>query len=231
MPSAPGAHSLNRAARQRKLSQPSSRKSTSRASRRGRSMTWSRRWAVRAYRRARSAGCVKVRRIRNRSRIDFPPHDERVHAFLNRPIEGEWPYLWIDATYIKSRKGGRIVSTGRHSGCRSQCRRQARGSGPRHWGIRSRALLEGLSEIPDNTRPAQREARHSQSQGPAGGCYQSAEHQPAKMPGPLDAQSPRPGRQDAPRRRRRHGENGLCPGDPGSRPPAMAQRRLTSSGF
>ena len=26
--------------------------------------------------------------------------DERVNAFLNRPIEGEWPYLWIDATYV-----------------------------------------------------------------------------------------------------------------------------------
>ena len=37
--------------------------------------------------------------------------DERVQAFLNRPIEGVWPYLWIDATYIKSRQGGRIVST------------------------------------------------------------------------------------------------------------------------
>ena len=37
--------------------------------------------------------------------------DERVQAFLNRPIEGEWPYLWIDATYIKSRQGGRIIST------------------------------------------------------------------------------------------------------------------------
>ena len=36
--------------------------------------------------------------------------DERVQAFLNRPIEGTWPYLWIDATYLKSRKGGRIVS-------------------------------------------------------------------------------------------------------------------------
>lgn len=25
--------------------------------------------------------------------------DECVHAFLDRPIEGDWPYLWIDATY------------------------------------------------------------------------------------------------------------------------------------
>ena len=37
--------------------------------------------------------------------------DERVQAFLDRPIEGEWPYLWIDATYLKVREGGRIVST------------------------------------------------------------------------------------------------------------------------
>jgi transposase-like protein len=36
--------------------------------------------------------------------------DERVHAFLDRPIEGDWPYLWIDATYVKTRQAGRIVS-------------------------------------------------------------------------------------------------------------------------
>jgi transposase-like protein len=36
--------------------------------------------------------------------------DERVGAFLDRPIEGEWPYLWIDATDVKVRQDGRIVS-------------------------------------------------------------------------------------------------------------------------
>jgi len=36
--------------------------------------------------------------------------DERVNAFLCRPLEGTWPYLWIDATYVKARDGGRIVS-------------------------------------------------------------------------------------------------------------------------
>jgi transposase-like protein len=36
--------------------------------------------------------------------------DERVTAFLERPIEGDWPYLWIDATYLKVRQAGRIVS-------------------------------------------------------------------------------------------------------------------------
>lgn len=33
-----------------------------------------------------------------------------VEAFLERPLEGEWPYLWLDATYIKVRRSGRIVS-------------------------------------------------------------------------------------------------------------------------
>jgi putative transposase len=36
--------------------------------------------------------------------------DERVNAFLDRPLQGEWPYLWLDATYLKVREGGRIVS-------------------------------------------------------------------------------------------------------------------------
>ena len=36
--------------------------------------------------------------------------DERVTAFLDRPIEGDWPYLWVDATYVKARSAGRIVS-------------------------------------------------------------------------------------------------------------------------
>ena len=36
--------------------------------------------------------------------------DERVNAFLERPIEGDWPYLWIDATYLKVRRDGRIIS-------------------------------------------------------------------------------------------------------------------------
>src|SRR5271156_1965446 len=36
--------------------------------------------------------------------------DDRVKTFLDRPIEGDWPYLWIDATYVKVRQAGRIVS-------------------------------------------------------------------------------------------------------------------------
>jgi putative transposase len=37
--------------------------------------------------------------------------DDKVKPFLGRPIEGDWPYVWLDATYLKVRRGGRIVST------------------------------------------------------------------------------------------------------------------------
>ena len=36
--------------------------------------------------------------------------DERVNAFRDRPIEGDWPYLWLDATYVKVRRDHPIVS-------------------------------------------------------------------------------------------------------------------------
>jgi transposase-like protein len=35
--------------------------------------------------------------------------DERVQTFLNRPIEGDWPYVWLDATYVKARRDHHIV--------------------------------------------------------------------------------------------------------------------------
>ena len=55
------------------------------------------------------AGNVELRIPKLRSRL-CEEIDERVDAFLTRPIDGEWPYLWIDATYLKVRQGGRIVS-------------------------------------------------------------------------------------------------------------------------
>ena len=36
--------------------------------------------------------------------------DDRVNAFLDRPLVGDWPYLWLDATYLKQREGGRITN-------------------------------------------------------------------------------------------------------------------------
>ena len=36
--------------------------------------------------------------------------DDKIDAFLQRPLEGDWPYVWLDATYLKVRQQGRIVS-------------------------------------------------------------------------------------------------------------------------
>lgn len=37
--------------------------------------------------------------------------DEEVERFRSRPLEGSYPYVWVDATYVKSRQDGRVVST------------------------------------------------------------------------------------------------------------------------
>ncbi len=36
--------------------------------------------------------------------------DDKIKTFLDRPLEGDWPYVWLDATYLKVRQDGRIVS-------------------------------------------------------------------------------------------------------------------------
>jgi putative transposase len=36
--------------------------------------------------------------------------DDRVKDFLNRELTGAWPYVWLDATYLKSRHNGHVVS-------------------------------------------------------------------------------------------------------------------------
>jgi putative transposase len=36
--------------------------------------------------------------------------DEEVERFRNRPLEGSFPYVWLDATFVKVRDGGRVVS-------------------------------------------------------------------------------------------------------------------------
>ena len=52
--------------------------------------------------------------------------DGKIQGFLERPLEGEWPYLWLDATYLKVREAGRIVSVAVTSRSRSTTRGGAR---------------------------------------------------------------------------------------------------------
>ena len=35
--------------------------------------------------------------------------DDKIHSFLDRTLEGDWPYLWLDATYVKMREAARVV--------------------------------------------------------------------------------------------------------------------------
>ena len=55
------------------------------------------------------AGIIRQRPSTSGSRL-CGEIDERVRTFLSRPIEGEWPYVWLDATYVKARRDHHIVS-------------------------------------------------------------------------------------------------------------------------
>jgi transposase-like protein len=37
--------------------------------------------------------------------------DEEVERFRSRPLEGPYPYVWVDATYVKARQHGRVAAT------------------------------------------------------------------------------------------------------------------------
>ena len=37
--------------------------------------------------------------------------DEEVERFRGRPLEGLYPYVWLDATYLKGRQDGRVAAT------------------------------------------------------------------------------------------------------------------------
>ena len=82
----------------------------------------------------------------------------RRSAFLDRPIDGDWPYLWLDATYLKQREGGRIVSVAAiiAVAANTDGKREivGLGIGP----SRGRDLLVELPQEPGPARPARRQA-------------------------------------------------------------------------
>ncbi len=62
--------------------------------------------------------------------------DAPVQAFRERPLEGDYPYVWLDATYVKVRQNHRVVSmagVGVALNTPSGCGR--RGSA-RYWALR-----------------------------------------------------------------------------------------------
>ena len=55
--------------------------------------------------------------------------DDKVNGFLDRSLEGDWPYLWLDATYVKVREAGRIRLGRGDRGCGRSTTRAAARSG------------------------------------------------------------------------------------------------------
>ena len=80
-----------------------------------------------------------------------------MQEFLDRPLTGEWPCLWLDATYLKVRQGGRIISVAaiiavavNTDGRRESepfCRHvfETNGERPEHRPLGSRDVLDGLA--------------------------------------------------------------------------------------
>ncbi len=75
--------------------------------------------------------------------------DERVGEFLNRALSGEWPYVWLDATYLKVRQGGRIVSVAAIIAVAANT----------PLGTSLRDALPGSGRAPGNHRPGPRSLR------------------------------------------------------------------------
>lgn len=139
--------------------------------------------------------------------------DVRVKAFLDRPIEGDWPYVWLDATYIKVRRAGRIVSVAViiAVGVNSDGRREVLGMTIGHF--RGRGFLDGVPAQSGPARPARREAGNlGCPRGHQGVCRQSLERYLAAVPCPLHAQCPGTRRQERPPRRLGVHRHSLCPG-------------------
>jgi transposase-like protein len=95
--------------------------------------------------------------------------DERVRAFLTRPLEGAWSYLWLDATNIRVRENGRTMSRAviiavavNEDGWREVL---CIATGPSEAGRSGPVCLA----LPCRLRPARREARRGRrSQGAQG---------------------------------------------------------------
>ena len=50
--------------------------------------------------------------------------DDKVQTRLNRPLEGDWLYVWLDATYVKVSQAGRFVSVAIAVGVNADSRRE-----------------------------------------------------------------------------------------------------------
>src|SRR5437016_3509054 len=149
--------------------------------------------------------------------------DERVQTFLSRPIEGEWPYVWLDATYVKARRDHHIVSVAfivavgvNTDGRRGHDGRPQRG----------RAVLGRVPAQPGTSRPARGEAGDlGRARRAEGSHRQGSGGHLAALPRTLHAQRACLCRQDTTAHRLCLGRHRLRPGRRGGGAKAMARGR------
>jgi hypothetical protein len=141
----------------------------------------------------------KVSRIRSEL-------DGFVEAFRNRPLEGGFPYLWLDALYLKVRQGHRIVSQALVVAIAVRDHRRSGDPGPCARPERGIRLLAGLPPGAGAPRAHWRATGHQPRTGGAQGSHRSGTgwRQLAALPGALHAQRPgaHPQKQQGSSRRR-----------------------------
>ena len=152
--------------------------------------------------------------------------DERVQTFLNRPIEGEWPYVWLDATYVKARRDHHIVSVAVivAVGVNTDGRREVLGMTVGH--SEAEPFWVEFLRCARPARPARRKAGDlGRARGVEGRHHQGARRHLAALPRPLHAQRPGLCRQDPAPHRLGLDRHRLRPGRCGGGPKAMARGR------
>ena len=128
--------------------------------------------------------------------------DDKIGGFLERPLEGDWPYLWLDATYVKVREAGRIVSVvvTIAVAVNDQGRREVLGMAV--GGLGGRDLLDRLPAFPGAPRAPGRQAGDlRRPQGSQGRGHPHPRRHLATMPRALHPQPLGPCRQAGPGRR------------------------------
>ena len=139
--------------------------------------------------------------------------DDKIKSFLDRPLEGDWPYLWLDATYVKVREAGRIVPVAVTVAVavNDQGRRELLGMAI--GASEAETFWTEFLRSPDPARPARRAAGDlRRPQGPEGRHHPDPRRHLAALPRALHAQPAGPCRQAGPARRLRLRRHRLRPG-------------------
>ena len=124
--------------------------------------------------------------------------DGEVAAFRSRSLaHTAFPYVFVDATYLKARVDGRVVSPGGGDRHRGDRRRRPRGARPGRRRQRGRRVLDRVPALAQGPRAGRGAAGHLRRPHRAQGRHRRGHGRRllAALPGPFPAQRARPGAQ------------------------------------